>query len=160
MQYHQILFDSAAAHAALARRSPGSEPMDRRQHDRYELQANARFSWKDTGGARWRGRGLTRDISEAGVFVVTRDAPPSGTPVRLEVQACSAAGSGVLVRTKGQVVRVEVNEQPASGLGFAIVTRSLVLRSCKPERAAPNGRQKVPSKRRLKALPGRSRKTN
>jgi len=58
------------------------------------------------------------------------------------------------------VVRVEVNEQPASGLGFAIVTRSLVLRGCKPVSAGPNGRHKVPSKRMLKALPGRSRKTN
>jgi hypothetical protein len=134
--------------------------MDRRNHRRYDLQATAHFSWRDAGGTRWQGRGFTRDISETGLFVVTRDAPPSGVAVKVEVRAFSRWGSGLLMQAKGQVVRVEVNEQPASGVGFAAATRSLVLRNCKLDVTAQDGEFDTLSGAAPGDFPGRSRKPN
>jgi PilZ domain len=106
--------------------------MDRRNHKRFDLEATARFSWTDATGVRWQGQGLTRDISETGVFVLTPDCPPSGVAVRLEVRASALSKSGLMMQTKGQVVRVEVIEPQAAIAGFAAATRSLKLRNCKP----------------------------
>ena len=105
-------------------------PMDRRHHTRFDLQATARFFWRDAAGIRFEGKGLTRDISETGVFVLTPHLPPSGTPVRLEVRAVSVSGSDLLMQSKGHVVRVEGSAQPADGFGFAAATGSLKLRNC------------------------------
>lgn len=109
---------------------------------------------------RWRGRGLTRDISETGVFVVTRDAPPSGAAVKVEVRAYSPSGPGLLMQAKGQVVRVEINEQPASGVGFAAATRSLILRNCKPEVTGRDPEYGPESGLGSRAFPIHSRKPN
>jgi len=138
--------------------------MDRRNHERFELEASAEFSWRDAGGVRWRGRGTTRDLSEAGLFVVTSDAPPSGTPVRLEVHASSKSGPGLLVQTKGKVVRVEpagqavvVHQTPAAAHGFAVATNTLVLRSGK---AALSGSRSRQSTVVAGAVPSYTRKPN
>jgi len=114
-----------------------SIPMDRRHHKRFDLQATARFFWKDAAGSRFEGQGLTRDISETGVFVLTPHIPPSGTPVRLEVRAMSLSGSDLLMRSKGHVVRVVGSAPPADGLGFAAATGSLELRNCNPAVMSP-----------------------
>lgn len=106
--------------------------MDRRHHKRFNLEATARFSWTDAVGVRWQGRGLTRDISETGVFVLTPHCPPSGVNVRLQVRNSDLSTSGLMMQTRGQVVRVEPSEQPHSTAGFAAATRSLKLRNCKP----------------------------
>jgi hypothetical protein len=137
--------------------------MDRRLHERFDLEASASFSWKDEGGIRWRGRGLTRDISETGVFIVAADVPPSGSPVRLEVHAYSEAGPGLLMQTKGKVVRVEAvgaKTQVAIGTGFAVVTNSLVLRNCKPATTGRDRGSKVSSGVVSRALSSYSRKPN
>jgi hypothetical protein len=141
LQYQKTSVESAVAAFGPAYPFNRFTSMDRRLHERFDLQATAHFSWKDAGGLRWSAHGTTRDISERGLFVVTPDVPPSGTAVRLEVRACSGRGAGLLVQTKGQVVRVEVNEQPASEagrVGFAVATRSLILRNCKPLAAGRN----------------------
>jgi hypothetical protein len=160
MQYRKDFFESPRPVSKPGIERVGPEQMDRRNHRRYDLQATAHFSWKDAGGTRWQGRGLTRDISETGLFVVTRNAPPSGVAVKVEVRAYSQWGSGLLMQAKGQVVRVEVNEQPASGVGFAAATRSLVLRNCKPDVTAQGGDFDTVSGAAPSDFPGRSRKPN
>jgi PilZ domain len=116
--------------------------MDRRHHQRYELQATARFSWKDAAGARFEGQGLTRDISEKGVFILTPHVPPSGTTVRLEVRAPSHSGSGLLIQSRGQVVRAERVSLAQAGAGFAAATSSLKLRDCNPVVISPDRQYK------------------
>jgi len=116
--------------------------MDRRLHQRFDLQATARFSWKDAGGVRIEGQGLTRDISEKGVFVLTPQVPPSGTSVRLEVRAPSLSGSDLLIQSRGQVVRVEGASQPQAGAGFAAATSSLKLRDRNPAVISPETQYK------------------
>jgi len=154
MQYQKTSIESAAAAAV------SHSAMDRRRHDRYDLEAAARFSWRDDGGVRWRCRGLTRDISETGIFVVAGDTPPSGARVRLEVHAWSPAGSGLLMQTTGKVVRVEASARPAGTAGFAIVTSSLVLRNCRPGSVEPRQGPGTSSGMASKAMPSYTRKPN
>ena len=61
-------------------------------------------------------RGVTRDISPSGVFVLTHNRLPLGTTVKLEVVLPSSRkeASGASLRTRGHVVRSEQ-------LGFAAV---------------------------------------
>jgi hypothetical protein len=106
--------------------------MDRRHHKRFELEAVTRFTWKNAEGVRCHGQGLTRDISETGVFIVTSKCPPSGAAVRLQVRASALSTSGLMMQTSGQVVRVEQTERPRPAAGFAAATRSLKLRDFKP----------------------------
>jgi len=132
MQYQKSSSDFHVLFPSLEPGRSHSVAMDRRNHKRFEVEATARFSWTDAGGVRWQGRGLTRDISETGVFVLTPDCPPSGVTVRLEVRASSLTRSGLMMQAKGQVVRVEASEASAAIAGFAAATRSLKLRECKP----------------------------
>ena len=68
-----------------------------------------------------QGEGYTRDISSAGVFVITDHRLPSGTMLKLEVALPSPRGqrSGAHLRTQGQVVRTEeVGFAAAANMGF------------------------------------------
>jgi hypothetical protein len=89
--------------------------MDLRQSKRYRLVASAKFSWERSNGYMVQGEGYTRDISTAGVFVLTGEQLQPGTVVRLEVCFPSLRAQqrqGPCLRTVGHVVRSEE-------LGFA-----------------------------------------
>lgn len=90
--------------------------MDLRQNKRYQLKAFVTFSWEHSDGGRIQGEGYTRDISPAGVFVLTSDPLPQGTTVKLEVilPSLREKQSGASLRTQGRVVRSEE-------VGFAAV---------------------------------------
>ena len=134
--------------------------MDRRNHKRFDLEATARFSWKDAGGVRWQGQGHTRDISETGVFVFTPDSPPSGVTVRLEVRASALTKSGLVMQTRGQVVRVQSTGAPDEAVGFAVSARSLKLRNCKPAVTSCGSEYSSGTDASFGHLPGHSRKPN
>jgi len=92
--------------------------------------------------------------------VITRDAPPFGVTVKVEVRALSKSGTGLLMQAKGQVVRLEINQQPASGVGFAAATRSLVLRGCSSDVTVRERESDLPSGMTPGGFPGHSRKPN
>lgn len=87
-----------------------------RQKKRYRLKASVAFSWELPDGTSIRGEGHTRDISPAGVFVLTSLRPPLGATVKLEVTLPSLREehSGACLRTCGHAVRAEE-------IGFAVV---------------------------------------
>lgn len=74
------------------------------------------FSWELPDGNSIEGEGHTRDISPAGVFVLTNFRPPLAAAVKLEVVLPSLREehSGACLRTLGRVVRAEE-------IGFAVV---------------------------------------
>jgi hypothetical protein len=79
------------------------------------------FSWEQLDGRTMRSEGYTRDISQSGVFVLTRDRLPPGTVVKLEVTLPSLRGQGLgaCLRSQGDVVRSEeVGFAAAANLGF------------------------------------------
>jgi PilZ domain-containing protein len=95
--------------------------MEQRQNRRYRLKASITFSWEHMDGSKVRGQGYTRDISPAGVFVLTSDRLPSGTPMKLEVilPSLNEKRSGASLRTQGRVVRSEESGFPAAAdMGF------------------------------------------
>jgi hypothetical protein len=97
--------------------------MESRQDKRYQLKAHVTFSWEGAEGRKHSGEGHTRDISPVGVFVVTHDRLPAGTPVLLEVSLPSPheRRSGVRLQTHGKVIRTEEKGFAAvADMGFAI----------------------------------------
>lgn len=83
--------------------------MEMRRNKRYKLRAAVSFAFQQTDGSSLREEGYTRDISAAGVFVLTAARLASGTPVSLEVilPSLSEKPSGTFLRTQGRVVRLE-----------------------------------------------------
>src|SRR5437588_3058697 len=95
--------------------------MELRQNKRYRLRASVAFSWANTDGNTMRGEGYTRDISPAGVYVLTSDRLPSSTTVKLEVTlpSLNEKRNGASLRTQGRVVRSEkVGFAIAADIGF------------------------------------------
>ena len=96
--------------------SSGEESVELRQHRRYRLSAPVSFSWESREGAVGTGEGRTRDISIAGVFVLTPGLIPEGSLVRMDVNLppVTAKSQPVYLRSQGRVTRVEDN-------GFAAI---------------------------------------
>lgn len=101
--------------------------MDRRRNTRYDFRAQVRFSWKGPDGIRHREEGLTRDISERGIFVLTEFHPPFGTRVRFEVSYNSAPTRQLRIQGQGQVVRIDKADQAQKQDGFAAATKAIKL---------------------------------
>jgi PilZ domain len=109
--------------------------MERRQHERFVLEAALNVLWKDSEGAPQQAKGLARDISASGVFVFADEVPPVRTDVEIEVLISSVlARSRLVIQGAGQVIRVEagptVRERAA---GFAAVISGFRLRNEKGE---------------------------
>ena len=103
--------------------------MERRQHERYDLQAPVSFSWKDSQGVRQRGKGILLNISGGGLFVATRGLPPQEARMRFIVSFRTVfADTHLVVRASAQVVRMEAGEAEGR-VGFAAAIKTFTLRS-------------------------------
>jgi PilZ domain len=106
--------------------------MERRQHERYELEAPLSFSWNGPGGGLHRHEGLLRNMSGGGLFVSTSDWPPEGVRIRFNMSFDSfLAGSPLIIRACAQVVRVELPTPGQSRAGFAAAMKTFTLRNGK-----------------------------
>jgi hypothetical protein len=106
------------------------ELMERRRHQRYDLEAALSFAWKDPSGVPKSAEGLLRDISGGGVFVLADDLPPTGADVRFEVLVRSVLPtSRLVILGKGQVLRVEVGLMPKLSTGFSASVPTFTLRN-------------------------------
>jgi len=106
--------------------------MERRQHERYGLQAPVGFRWKDSRDTSQSRKGLLLNISGGGVFIATRDLPPGGASIRFSVSLQSALGGTQLdIRASAKVVRVELpgEAEAAERTGFAAAIKAFTLRS-------------------------------
>ena len=81
--------------------------MELRQNHRYRLTAQVSFTWEFTSGDIHEGKGLTRDISKSGIFVLTPAAPPLDAAVLLEVILPLPETPGTKLRSHGHVIRIE-----------------------------------------------------
>lgn len=123
---------------------------------RYELNAQANYSWEVADHGRVRGEGVTRDLSIVGAFVATSTCPPVQTTVRVEIALPSLPGMRTKIRLTGEarVVRVEHASEGRGENGFAILKDDLnrwTLLSCQSE--LDRGRRSRGSK------PGRKNKS-
>jgi PilZ domain len=103
--------------------------MERRQHERYGLEAPLSFSWKSPGNVSRRSEGLLINISGGGIFVATTDLPPEGARIRLSVSLRTVlVGTHLAIRASAELVRVGFCPSVGS-TGFAAAIKTLTLRS-------------------------------
>jgi PilZ domain-containing protein len=87
-----------------------SEPPndERRRSHRYPVQAPVLFKWTKEGITR-RERGMSREISSGGLYVLCDTPPPAGATVWIEVllPALEPDARSLHLKAKGTVLRVE-----------------------------------------------------
>jgi len=104
--------------------------MERRRHERWEIDAALRFHWKAAGETRRHGEGIARNMSAGGVFVSTNHPPSVGTRVRFRIAFSSLRGASTLVMdTIVEVVRVVPGAEGEQQPGFAGVLKTYTLRN-------------------------------
>lgn len=101
-------------------------PLERRRATRYQLRLPVAFSWEIAGGFS-RGEGLTRDVSEVGVYIFAAMCPKLRTRVQLEIFLFEPPGKSMALRGGMQVLRVEEESQQFGGRGFALAGKALAL---------------------------------
>jgi len=94
--------------------------LNRRSSVRFAIQMPVICRWKDQQGSAHEIGGFTRDISTAGLFVLSSAPPPDGTDIRVEVLLPALGGGssrGLHLQSEGEVVRAEHRE---AATGFAV----------------------------------------
>lgn len=111
------------------RRSPESKlPINRRRQIRYPLRNSVLYLWEDNG-VRRRGHGWTKDVSEEGVYVNSRNCPREGNPVnlvfRLARRTANMADPSVRMEMQAKVLRIDRDGACGEDIGFAALRRDL-----------------------------------
>jgi len=103
--------------------------MERRECTRYRLACQVRFSWKNEEQERFHGRGITRDISARGAFILSAACPPAAATVHLKILIAPDPPDAPSARLRGdaQVLRVEQATGGQEQGGFAVVTKGFAL---------------------------------
>jgi hypothetical protein len=106
------------------------ESVQPRKHYRYELAVPVMFFWKDARDIQHEGVGLTRDISDRGVFVFTTSPPPLESEVKLKVflPPGRSAAPPLRILGQGRVVRVDAAHDGEARAGFEVAGARFVLR--------------------------------
>jgi hypothetical protein len=98
-------------------------PMELRKATRYRLNAPVFYWWESADGTLQEAQGITRDISDRGVFVVAKQLPPAGVRVEVDVHlpAVSRAARSAQLHGEGAVLRICEPEAKESGFAAAVV---------------------------------------
>jgi len=101
--------------------------MEMRKDIRYRLDAPAVFSWGGAAHKRFRGEGITRDISVQGAFILTATSPPPDCSIYVDLLLPSIVGvqSTMRIRGRARVTRIEHSSADTWIHGFAVVTDDL-----------------------------------
>ena len=94
--------------------------LERRRAVRYELTIPVAFLWADNDGSALHAEGVTRDISDIGVYVLADTCPPLHSEVRVEVMAVEPGIASAFLQGNMQVLRVEISPDVSGGCGFAL----------------------------------------
>lgn len=96
--------------------------MELRKSRRYRLLAPASFLWERPDGLLQEDRGAVRDISDRGVYVTARIAPPLGAHLEVDVHLppLEAGGGAVQLHGEGTVVRVDRQADDTQGFAAAV----------------------------------------
>ena len=101
----------------------------RRNQIRYPLRTPVVYRWQDASGLQRHAKGWTRDISEAGAYVLSDHCPIKGESVELTFKLLSFSGQHNThnkdhLTMAGEVVRVDFAEMAGAALGFAVRSKS------------------------------------
>jgi PilZ domain len=109
--------------------------MDRRQRRRFDVSAPVTYIWANSDATEHSAAGVTRDVSESGVFIIGDSLPPVGATVQFEVSFSFRDDSQIEMRAHGKVLRVEATGSDRMPRGFAAATDQPVL--ARPSELAP-----------------------
>jgi hypothetical protein len=84
------------------------------------------FFWENAEGGKFQAEGVTRDISDVGVYVLSEKCPPLKSKVRVEVMLAQQGIAGASLKGNMWVLRVEDGPEFA-GCGFALAGTTLSL---------------------------------
>jgi len=101
--------------------------LERRRAARYELTIPVAFLWADHDGSALHAEGVTRDISDIGVYVLADKCPPLNSEVRVEVMAVEPGIASAFLKGNMKVLRVEVSPDVRGGCGFALAGSGLSI---------------------------------
>jgi len=116
------------------------------------------FSWKDSDGKRHKGKGFTRNLSAAGLFLITQTPLPVGAAIRFEafLPPMSAETSALRMQGKGVVTRVEPLRSDKGWMGVAATSTAVALSDT--QRRFARQKLEIPLKFSWKDPRGRRRK--
>lgn len=101
---------------------------NRRRQIRYPLRNSVLYLWEQNGVKR-RGRGWSKDVSEEGIYVNSRNCPQEGAPVnlvfRLSARSSRAARIVVRMEMQGSVLRIDRDDTCGEDIGFAVSRRDV-----------------------------------
>jgi len=101
--------------------------MERRRVVRYELQVPVAFFWENAEGSKFQAAGVTRDISDVGLYVFSEKCPPLKSKVRVEVMLAQSGIASSSLKGSMHVLRVEDGPEGSGGCGFALAGKTLSL---------------------------------
>jgi hypothetical protein len=121
--------------------SEGEYSSQVRRQIRYPLRSPVTFHWIGRDGIAHEGKGNSRDISEGGAYIVTRNSPPMGAGVMLEIRFpyLPELDRFHRIEMEGRVVRVDLLLDSRAGWGFAISSQRTVLQEVEDEGSGPRG---------------------
>lgn len=94
------------------------------------MKTSVIFRWKGPENERFQGEGVTRDMSVAGVYVLTTICPPSNAVIQMEVLLPISDGSSkVRMKAEMMVLRVEHDSAGIKRSGFSAMGKGFSLRT-------------------------------
>ena len=101
----------------------------KRSQIRYPLRTPVVYRWLDNNGLQRRARGWTRDISEAGAYVLASHCPQKGDIVELKFKLFAlreqrTPQGNEHLEIGGEVVRVDVAQIAGEAVGFAVRSKT------------------------------------
>ena len=108
-------------------RELGDPLVERRGAVRYELEVPVVFFWTGPQGSKVKADGVTRDISEVGLYVHSENCPPPKTKVLVEIVLTEPRTASALLKGSMQVMRVEDGRAKVGSCGFALAGKTLSL---------------------------------
>lgn len=127
-QMHKLISNSAPlASQSLQPRPRRSAGINTRIAVRYSLSARAIFTWRDSFGNLQESRGVTRNISPKGAYILAPKCPASGSPLSISIFLPPLGGETrtLCMESEGRVVRVEAVGE--GSVGFAVSSHRVNL---------------------------------
>lgn len=101
---------------------------ERRRAIRYRMHTPVIFRWKRPDNVHLQGEGITRDMSVAGVFVLTAACPPPNVVVKMEILLPISDGASKLrMKSDMTVLRVEHDIADNKRSGFSAAGKGFSL---------------------------------
>ena len=113
--------------SSLQPRAKRSAGVNTRNAVRYSLSARTVFTWRDASGNLQESRGITRNVSQKGAYILAPRCPASGSPLSMSIflPPLGSETRTLCIETEGQVVRTDAEVE--GSVGFAVSSHRVNL---------------------------------